>query len=71
MNPDATTCEHVDVALLMQQLVRDREVVGSGAPTTVSIGDACGRPATGWVELDGLRRHYCPEHVVPDRVCRD
>jgi hypothetical protein len=71
MSTDAMTCEHVDMALLMQQLVRDREVVDSRDPTTVAIGDACGRPAIGSVELDGLRHHYCPEHVVPDRVLRD
>jgi hypothetical protein len=66
------TCQYVDVALVMQQMIRERETAKIGAPATVAIGDACGKPAIGSVpDDDGSRHHFCADHVLEERVLRD
>ena len=62
-------CEHVDVALSLQQTIRDRD--GSGVAEVV-IGDACGEPSIGSVDdLDGSRRHFCALHRLQAPIVRD
>lgn len=71
MTDSFPTCQHVDLALLMQQMIRERESSDGGAPATVAIGDPCGRPAIGAVEADGVQHHFCDAHVLKERILRD
>lgn len=70
MTDPRPTCQYVDVALLMQQMIRERETADGGAPATVAIGDACGKPSIGSVELDGELHRFCADHVLEDRIHR-
>jgi len=70
MTDTAPTCQHVDLALLMQQMIRAREA-SDGPPATVAIGDPCGRPAIGAIDADGVKRYFCADHVLKERVLRD
>lgn len=67
---DQPACQYVDVALLMQQMIREREFV-PGSPSTVAIGDACGKLPIGSIDNDGERHHFCADHVLRERVRRD
>ncbi|MGZ8630980.1 MAG: hypothetical protein ACXWZF_08455 [Actinomycetota bacterium] len=71
MTDPLATCQYVDVALFMQQMIRERETMERGAPATLAIGDACGRPSIGSVDTDGVRHHFCADHVLEERVLRD
>lgn len=71
MTDTIPTCQHVDLALLMQQMIRERETSDGAAPATVAIGDPCGKPAIGAIEADGVRRHFCADHVLKEKVLRD
>jgi hypothetical protein len=71
MTPAITTCEYTDVALSLQQTIREREAANGGAPMTVTIGEACGKPSVGSIEDDGVRRQFCGDHVRFERVLRD
>jgi hypothetical protein len=55
----------------MQQMIRERESADGGAPTTVAIGDPCGKPSVGAIDADGVRHHFCADHVLEERVLRD
>jgi len=71
MDALGSTCQYVDVALVMQQIIRERDSAESGGPATMTIGDACGKPSIGSIELDGLHHRFCAAHVVEARVLRD
>ncbi len=64
-------CQYFDVALVMQQMIREREAHTGGDPTAVAIGDPCGKPSVGAIDADGVRRHFCADHVLKERVLRD
>lgn len=65
------TCEYVDVALSMQQLIREREA-GQSDTTALVIGDPCGEPSIGSISgEEGARLHFCAKHVRYERVVRD
>lgn len=64
------TCQHVDVALSLQQTIRERETAQSGTPSAVTIGAACGQPSIGSVENDGVRHRFCTDHVLEERISR-
>jgi hypothetical protein len=71
MPPQTPPCDYVDVALSMQQLIRDREPSGPTGAAVV-IGDPCGEPSVGSVGTDdGGRDHFCARHVRYERVVRD
>jgi hypothetical protein len=62
-------CEHVDVALSLQQTIRDRD--RDRGPDVV-IGDACGEPSVGSIDdVDGSRRHFCSRHRLQAPIVRD
>jgi len=65
------TCQHVDLALSLQQMIRERETSEGGAPASLAIGDACGNRSIGSVDVDGAQHHFCGDHVLQDRVLRD
>lgn len=67
---DPAFCQHVDVALSLQQMIRERESARGGFPATVAIGEACGRPSIGSVETDGVRHPFCAAHVLEERISR-
>lgn len=71
MTDNLSPCQYVDVALVMQQMIRERESADGGSPTTVAIGDPCGRPSVGTVDVDGVRHSFCSDHVLKERVLRD
>ena len=71
MTEPLPSCQYFDVALVMQQMIRERESADGGTPTTVAIGDACGRPSVGAIDADGVRHHFCADHVLEERVLRD
>jgi len=62
-------CQYVDLALVMQQMIRERE--SEGGTTTVRIGESCGKPSVGAIDADGVRHHFCADHVLKERVLRD
>jgi hypothetical protein len=64
------TCQHVDLALSLQQTIRERDTEHGIAPATEAIGEACGRQAIGMVEHDGVRHRFCAGHVLEDRISR-
>lgn len=64
------TCQYVDVALSLQQTIRERETAQGGAPSAVTIGEACGRPSIGSVHNDGVQHPFCADHVVEERISR-
>jgi len=64
------TCEHVNVALMMQQMIRERDTAGGGAPATEEIGEVCGAPAVGSVEIEGVRHYFCAAHVIEEPIVR-
>ncbi|HVF08206.1 MAG TPA: hypothetical protein VNC60_06485 [Actinomycetota bacterium] len=70
MSDPASTCQRVDVALSLQQMIRDRETAPGSFPTTVAIGEACGKPSIGSVETDGVRHRFCSDHVLEERISR-
>jgi hypothetical protein len=55
----------------MQQMIRERESADGGTPTTVAIGDPCGKLSVGAIDADGVRHHFCADHVLKERVLRD
>jgi len=64
-----STCDHVDMALSLQQAIRDRSALGRVGE---AIGEACGEPAVGSVDhVDGSRRHFCGLHPLEPRIVRD
>jgi len=71
MTPAMPPCEHVDVALSLQQMIRERETSQGGVPATVAIGSACGDASIGSIDTDGVRHHFCGDHVLRERVVRD
>jgi hypothetical protein len=64
------TCQHVDLALSLQQMIREREPGGGALPATVAIGEACGKRSIGSVDNDGVRHHFCADHVLEERISR-
>jgi hypothetical protein len=65
-----TACDHVDVALSLQQTIRERDV--AGRVSGQAIGRACGQPSVGFVEdIDGSRRHFCALHPLEAPIVRD
>lgn len=70
MTDPTLTCQHVDLALSLQQTIRERETEHGIAPATEAIGEACGRHAIGMVEHDGVRHRFCAGHVLEDRISR-
>jgi hypothetical protein len=70
MTDPLSPCQYVDVALVMQQMIRERESADGGTPTTVAIGDPCGKSSVGAIETDGVRHHFCTDHVLEQRVLR-
>ncbi len=71
MTDPPSPCQYVDVALVMQQMIRERESADGGAPATVAIGDPCGKASVGAIDTDGGRHHFCADHVLEERVLRD
>ena len=63
-------CEYTDVALTMQQMIRERETAEGGAPATDEIGEACGAPSVGSIEIDGVRRYFCAVHAIEEPIIR-
>ena len=43
MTLPAATCQYVDVALVLQQAIRERETANGGVAASIAIGDACGK----------------------------
>ena len=70
MMPPAATCQYVDVALVLQQVIREREAANGGVPASIAIGDACGKASIGSVEYGGVRQHFCADHVLLERISR-
>ncbi|HEX7247709.1 MAG TPA: hypothetical protein VF351_06375 [Actinomycetota bacterium] len=70
MSDPVFTCQHVDVALSLQQMIRERETALGGIPATVAIGEACGKLSTGSVEIDGVHHPFCTDHVLEERISR-
>jgi hypothetical protein len=71
MTPPAATCQYVDVALVLQQAIRDRETAsGGGGGASIAIGDACGKASIGSVDRGGSRRHFCADHVLIEQISR-
>ncbi len=64
------TCQHVDLALSLQQTIRERETAQGGAPLAVEIGEVCGKPSIGSVENDGVQHRFCAGHVLEERISR-
>lgn len=65
-----TACDHVDVALSLQQTIRERDAADQTSGET--IGEACGEPAVGYVDaLDGSRQHFCARHPMEAPIVRD
>jgi hypothetical protein len=65
-----TACEHVDVALSLQQTIRERDAADHASGET--IGQACGEPAVGFVVVvDGSHRHFCALHPLEAPIVRD
>jgi hypothetical protein len=64
------SCQHVDVALSLQQTIRERETAHGDTPPAVTIGEACGQPSIGSVENDGVRHRFCGDHVLETRISR-
>lgn len=67
------SCQYTDIALTLQQAIRDREAVIDGADASLVIGGSCGNPSIGSVSAsaDGdARRHFCGEHVLQERIQR-
>jgi hypothetical protein len=52
-------------------MIRERESADRGSPTTVAIGDPCGKRSVGAIDADGVRHHFCADHVLEERVLRD
>lgn len=63
-------CQHVDVALSLQQMIRDREPAQGVGLSSAAIGEACGRPSIGSVYNDGVRHRFCADHVLEERISR-
>jgi hypothetical protein len=70
MTDQLPPCEYTDVALTMQQMIRERETVESGAESTAEIGEACGAPSVGSIEIDGVRHYFCAVHVIEEPIVR-
>ena len=70
MTPPAATCQYVDVALVLQQAIRERETASGGDAASIAIGDACGKASIGSVDRGGSRRHFCADHVLIERISR-
>lgn len=64
------TCQHIDLALSLQQTIREREAAQSGASSAVTIGEACGKPSIGSVHNDGVQHRFCADHVLEERISR-
>lgn len=65
----SSACAHVDVALSLQQTIRERLSPGDVGAV---IGEACGEPSMGFVDdLDGSRRHFCALHPLEPQIVRD
>ena len=69
MTLPAATCQYVDVALVLQQAIRERETANGGV-ASIAIGDACGKASIGSVERGGSRRHFCGDHVLIEQISR-
>ena len=63
-------CQYVDVALVLQQAIRERETASGGVAASIAIGDACGKASIGSVERGGSRRHFCADHVLIEQISR-
>ena len=70
MTPPAATCQHVDVALVLQQAIRERETASGDAAASIAIGDACGKVSIGSVDRGGAPRHFCADHVLAEQISR-
>ena len=70
MTPPAATCQYVDVALVLQQAIRERETASGGGAASIAIGDACGKASIGSVDRGGSRRHFCADHVLIEQISR-
>lgn len=64
----SAACAHVDVALSLQQTIRERIEPGDVGEV---IGGACGEPSVGFVDdVDGSRRHFCALHPLEPPIGR-
>jgi len=70
MTSPAATCQYVDVALVLQQAIRERETANGGVAASIGIGDACGKASIGSVDRGGSRRHFCADHVLIEQISR-
>ncbi|MGH2629560.1 MAG: hypothetical protein ACRDHI_03240 [Actinomycetota bacterium] len=70
MNPPP--CQYVDVALSLQQTIRERATREDGTAPGLIIGEPCGEPSVGSVAAgDGTREHFCERHPLEPRIVRD
>ena len=51
-------------------MIRERDTAGGGAPATEEIGEVCGAPAVGSVEIEGVRHYFCAAHVIEEPIVR-
>jgi hypothetical protein len=61
--PDRPPCEHVDVAISLQQLIRARAASPDRPGTVVKLGSVCGKPSDVFVDTSDGKRAYCAAHV--------
>ena len=70
MTPPGATCQYVDLALVLQRTIRERETANGGEAASIAIGDACGKASIGSVDRGGSRRHFCADHVLIEQISR-
>lgn len=65
-------CQYVDVALALQQTIRERVSRDHGTAPGHIIGEPCGEPSVGSVSAaDGTCEHFCGRHPLEPRIIRD
>ena len=65
-------CQYVDVALSLQQTIRERASRDHGTAPGLVIGEPCGEPSVGSIAAaDGTREHFCGRHPLEPRIIRD
>ena len=62
-------CQNVDLALSLQQTIRERE---APEPPSAVRYDICGKPSVGYLDGDDdTRLHFCAGHVRQPQIVRD
>ena len=57
-------CEHVDVAISLQRMIRSRDLAQEPpAEPVVAVDTVCGKPSDVFVETADGTRAYCAAHV--------